>query len=155
MQIKIGQIYKVKPECKNPFFRNAKNAKFIKFVNSSEFEILDENKKMISIILNTTFNPEYLEPFEKTLYNLELGDMVEDDDGDKRKVLSLIESSPENPIYCLSHANDWDDPNNIVSANWKSKNNFKVVQPEPTEDIKEMTVEEVSKLVGKKVKIVE
>lgn len=61
----------------------------------------------------------------------------------------MIESDPENPLYVL------DGGNYICPAKVLEENGYKVVQTEPAKEIKEMTVEEVSKLVGKKVKIVE
>ena len=94
-------------------------------------------------------------PVEKTLYNLEINDFVVDRDGDKQKILGLIESSPENPVYVLSFMTEFEICSFIISVKELEIKGFKAFQPKPIEEVKEMTVEEVSKLVGKKVKIVE
>lgn len=158
MQIKIGQIYKVKPEFKDvcALFNFAESdAKYVRYFNLENYEILDENKKIIHPNVHLScLKPEHLEPLEKTLYNLEIGDEVEDYVG-RRKIIGLIESSSENPVYVVSDSSDYEVARGLFTAKVMSRNNYKVVQPEPTEEIKEMTVEEVSKLVGKKVKIVE
>lgn len=154
MQIKIGKIYKVKPEfgykCFN-FFNL--EAKYIKFIDNLSYEILNEKNKLIRFC--KCFKPEHLEPLEKTLYNLERGDVVEDRYGSKRRVLGLVESNPENQIYVFSCTENFETIGLFLTAKETEEFAFKIVQPEPTEEIKEMTVEEVSKLVGKKVKIVE
>lgn len=161
MQIKIGQIYKVKPEfrtlCHN--FYSESNSVYVRYFEE-KMEVLDENKQIITTcsesykIGSACFSLKHLEPFEKTLYNLEIGDEVEDYVG-RRKIIGLIESSSENPVYVVSDSSDYKIARGLFTAKGMSRNNYKVVQPEPTEEIKEMTVEEVSKLVGKKVKIVE
>jgi hypothetical protein len=84
-----------------------------------------------------------------------VNNFVEDRDGEKRKILGVIESSSENPIYVISYQENHEHVVGLRSAKELENNGYKVVQPESTEEIKEMTVEEVSKLVGKKVKIIE
>lgn len=156
MQIKIGQIYKVKPEFREEYgvFSDLGGV-YIRYINDiPTYEILDKSKNCISSC-GYCFKPEHLEPVEKTLYNLEINDFVEDRSGYKRKILGLIESSPENPLYAVSYYAEFEIFLNIVSAKYLEGNGYKVVQTEPSEEIKEMTVEEVSKLVGKRVKIVE
>lgn len=160
MQIKIGEIYKVKPEFRGECatFKSCTNAKYIRYIQDHfrpivSYEILDENKNRIDFC-SLCLEPEHLEPIEKTLYNLEINDLVVDSDGNKRKVLGLIESSLENPIYVIATPN-YENVWNTISTKQLETYGYKVVQPELTEEIKEMTVEEVSKLVGKKVKIVE
>lgn len=157
MQIKIGQIYKVKPEFRDvcAVFNRFDQAVYVRIMLGAAYAILDKNKQFVSNDICDCFKPEHLEPLEKTLYNLEIGDMVEYRDGDKRKIIGLIESSPENPVYALSLYFNDEYPGSCVSAKELEDENSKVVQSELTEEIKEMTVEEVSKLVGKKVKIVE
>lgn len=158
MQIKIGQIYKVKPEFENvcdDFWDSGKfkKGKYVVFFEEKKYKILDKNKKEFDWC--NCFKPEHLEPLEKTLYNLEVNNFVEDRDGEKRKILGVIESSSENPIYVISYQENHEHVVGLRSAKELENNGYKVVQPESTEEIKEMTVEEVSKLVGKKVKIVE
>lgn len=157
MQIKIGQIYKVKPEFREICgkYNCEDNSVYIRYKNNNyKYEILDKSKNFLDSC-SDCFKPEHLEPLEKTLYNLEVNDFVEDVGGNKRKVLGLIESSSENPLYALSYYSNFEIFLQVLSAKYLEDNNYKAVQPEPVEEIKEMTVEEVSKLVGKKVKIVE
>ena len=161
MQIKIGEIYKVKPEFRGEcaVFKSCTNAKYIRYTNNNNtsitsYDILDENKNKIYFCTGC-FEPKHLEPIEKTLYNLKIGDVVNDGNGNRKKVLGLIESSPENPIYAFSYLNDFKYFDQLTTAKSLEKASCTIVQPEPTEEIKEMTIEEVSKLVGKKVKIVE
>lgn len=161
MQIKIGEIYKVKPEFRGECttFESCTNAKYIRYIQDyfkpiGSYEILDENKNRIDFC-SLCLEPKHLEPIEKTLYNLEIGDVVNDGNGNRKKVLGLIESSPENPIYAFSYLNHFEYFDQLTSAKSLEKASCTIVQPEPTEEIKEMTIEEVGKLVGKKVKIVE
>ena len=156
MQIKIGQIYKVKPEFRDVCreFEDVKDSVYIRYFKEYSFQILDKDKVIVSVC-EYCFSPEHLEPLEKTLYNLEVNNFIEDGDGDKRKILGLIESSPENPIYVISERSNYENFGCSISTKELEKYGYKVVQPEPIEEIKEMTVEEVSKLVGKKVKIVQ
>jgi hypothetical protein len=156
MQIKIGQIYKVKPEFRRNYcikFNDTEDAAYIRFFDNKHYNVLNQNKDVIDWC--DCFKPEHLEPLEKTLYNLEVNDFVKEESGCKRKVLGLIESSPENPVYALSLYLNYEYAGSCFSAKQLENIGYKVVQPELTEEIKEMTVEEVSKLVGKKVKIVE
>ena len=158
MQIKLGQIYKVKPEfrkmCSN--FNSKSDSVYVRY-NGIKMEILNENKKIILVDYESSrcFKPEHLEPIEKTLYNLEINDFIKNNVGNKRKVLGLIESDPENPIYVLSEFVYFENSNSTYSAKELEVLSYQIVQPKPIEEVKEMTVEEVSKLVGKKVKIVE
>lgn len=58
--------------------------------------------------------------------NLKVKDIVKDEDG-IRMVLAIIESTPENPIYCLSDLSDFDDPSYFISAKGMSKRCFSIV----------------------------
>lgn len=157
MQIKIGEIYKVKPEFRNVCgeYNYFTSSAYICYAdNPSAYVILDKSKNYLSSCCNC-FKPKHLEPLEKTLYNLEIGDVVRDSSGEERKVVGLIESSPEDPLYILCYNESFQCMRILSSAKELENKCFEIVQPEPIEEIKEMTVEEVSKLVGKKVKIVE
>lgn len=157
MQIKIGQIYKVKPEFRDmcDAFNRNKKATYVRFLLEEFYTFLDKDKQVLLNNICNCYRAEHLEPLEKTLYNLEVNDFVEDVGGNKRKVIGSIENNSKNPLYFLSTHWDFESFDRIRSAKELEVNNYKVVQSEPTEEIKEMTVEEVSKLVGKKVKIVE
>ncbi len=51
----------------------------------------------------------------KTLYNLEIGDIVIDDDGDEQKILAVL-ATGENPVYLLSDYNDFDEADDMQTA---------------------------------------
>lgn len=164
MNIKIGEIYTIKPgyktNCVN--YNSEKHAKKIKVtqINSNGklyYDILDNNNNKINASCGC-FKPEHLIPETKPLYNLAIGDEIELNNY-KRAVLSVLPSSPENPIYILSlpYNNDTDDEKKIISAPYTvyelGQKGYKVSNQQ--EEVQELTVEDVSKLVGKKVKIVE
>jgi len=84
-----------------------------------------------------------------TWETLAVGDEVRDRDGIKRKVLAI-----NGDLFAFSF------PDSHIYASWKVKqdareNGWSLVTPPVEPEVQEMTVEEVSKLVGKKVKIVE
>lgn len=95
---------------------------------------------------------EYLKPLEKTWDNLEVGDILvkKNNNSIEHKVLGLCRE-----IIFPSNPNDFDIP----SPYWYTKKflqkKYTIKQPPKEEEVQEMTVEEVSRLVGKKVKIVE
>lgn len=163
MNIKAGEIYTIKPkyksECVNyNMEKYAKKIKIIKIHNSElNYDILDNNNNKLNNCSHC-FKPEHLIHETNTLYNLVIGDEIELL-GEKRTILSVLPSSPENPIYILSsfYNNDTDNkqkqPSVFYTAYGLEQKGYKVSnQPE---EVQEMTVEDVSKLVGKKVKIVE
>lgn len=90
---------------------------------------------------------------EKTYDNLQVGDEIDCGDDVIRVVLET--GSTRNAFLLSSTENDYQ------SLFWYSRKEmdikgWKIKQPEPPkEDVQELTVEEVSKLVGKTVKIVE
>jgi len=137
MQIKIGQIYKVKPEFKNYCirFNDTEEATYIRFVDNRHYNVLNQNKENTHEVCDC-FEPEHLEPLEKTLYNLEVNDFVEDVGGNKRKVFGSIGNNSKNPLYFLSTHWDFESFDRIRSAKELEVNNYKIVQPEPTEEIK-------------------
>lgn len=158
MQIKIGQIYKVKPEFRDVCmeFCDTTNSVYIRYESNKTYEILDEYKEYQNNC-SGCFKPEHLEPLEKTLYNLETNDFIEDGDGDKRKILGLIESSPENPIYVISERSNYENFGCSISTKQLEKYGYKVVQPEPEEPIIEVegmtqNVKEFLKIIKKGVK---
>jgi len=164
MNIKAGEIYTIKPGCETKCnnYNKEKYAKKIKVnqINSNgklDYDILNNNNNKINSCYGC-FRPEHLILETKTLYNLAIGDEIELNNY-KNTILSVLPSSPENPIYILSlpYNNDTDDDKKQTSAFYTAygleQKGYKVSnQPE---EVQEMTLEDVSKLVGKKVKIVE
>lgn len=164
MNIKIGEIYTIKPGCETKCrnYDTTQHAKKIKVtqINSNGnlyYDILDSNNEKLTSCFYC-FRPEHLIHETKTLYNLAIGDEIELDNY-KRAVLSVLPSTPENLIYILSlpYNTDTDDNKKQISAFYTAyeleQKGYKVsIQPE---EVQEMTVEDVSKLMGCKVKIVE
>jgi hypothetical protein len=85
----------------------------------------------------------------KDLYHLEAGDLIKCDDGSKAKILGVC-----GEVIFRSNTYDYSYFSEITTAKRLEEKCWQVVQ-DKEEEVKEMTVEEVSKLVGKKVKIVE
>ncbi len=94
------------------------------------------------------FTDEYLEPFEKTLENLEVGDLVVDEKGNFRKVLGSCGN-----ICFLSHFNqdhtsiDLDVFNSGFTLIQMKNYSWKPYTP-PTTEIHELTIADVAKLKG-------
>ena len=115
MNIKVGEIYTIKPGCETECgtYNNEKRAKQIKVTSVRVsgalcYDILDSNNTKLDDC-SYCFKPKHLIPQTKTSYNLGIGDEIELL-GEKRTILSVLPSSPENPIYILSspYKNDTD-----------------------------------------------
>lgn len=137
MQIKIGQIYKIKPEFRCDLSascdvcvisKNYPDAKYLESLSCNDFKILNEKKQVIGLTFCDV--NEHLEPIEKTLYNLEIGDEIEEKNGNQVKVLGLIESSSENPLYVLSDFLNEVFCKGIYSAKELEYIGYRIVQPE-------------------------
>lgn len=148
MQIKIGQIYKVKPEFRDKIYFATLPVYYIRYRNlkTPEIEFLDKNKEIFHLTsIGNCFKPEHLEPIEKTLYNLEIGDVVEDRYGSKRTVLGLIESNPENKIYVFSHAENFETIGLLLTAKQTEESVFKIIKHESEEYPKDEIFEVITK----------
>lgn len=78
----------------------------------------------------------------KTLYNLEVGDIVIDDDGDKRKILAVL-TTGENPVYAASDCNNFDHADDIYTAKELEDDDYKVVG-----ETTELTMDEIADKFG-------
>lgn len=130
MNIQIGKIYKVKKGSEGKcWVYNENNDKFIKITKIDEklyYDILDKDKK--KIVGCDCFTPDDLEPVKKTLDTLEVGDIVEDENG-KRKVLGVC-----GEVYFMSRQDDFDPYSLGFTAKQLKDDGFKVVgQEEDTE----------------------
>lgn len=150
MNYKVGQILKVKKghdkQCAN--YQN-KGGSFIKITGIKdgfyEYDILDVNKKRISQC-NICFADEDLEPSEKTLENLEVGDILVDCDGEK-KVLGIC-----GLVYFLSEYGNFDRCGLVGWTLESIKEEGLKLKGESGP--KEMTVKEISDKLGYEVKVV-
>ena len=155
MNYKIGEILKVKKghedKCNSYKIENGSFIKITDIIDDDYvYAILDENKQVIDSCWGC-FKDEDLEPIEKTMDNLEQGDILVDEVGDKIKILGICGLA-----YCISCNNNFDKARNSLYTLKELKDNgYKVYQEEPEETIPEMTVEEVQEKLGHKVKIVE
>lgn len=136
MKIKVGQILKVKnPEpCGN--YRDA-NGKFIKITEVGSFysyDILDENLNIISGCCYC-FKDEDLEPIKKTLDNLEVGDVIEND-GYERKIVDVLPNS-----YVIGSNDDNEVVVGILSKKIIKELGYTVKQEEK---VTELTLEQVA-----------
>ena len=86
---------------------------------------------------------------EKTFENPEVGDEYKDKDGDSRFVLGVC-----GRVIFLSNYNDKDHYPDGYTKEDLTKYDYTIVQDEPEEEIEEITIDEVCKRLGKKVKII-
>ena len=82
---------------------------------------------------------------------LEVNDIIVDNDGDERKVLAVL--NEENQVYLLSQFNQFAESGNIQTLTELIDNGYKLKSKEDSNTV-EMTVEEISKQLGKNVKII-
>ena len=82
---------------------------------------------------------------------LEVNDIIVDNDGDEYKVLAVL--NEENQVYVLSACNQFAEAGNIQTLTELIDNYYKLKSKEDSNTV-EMTVEEISKQLGKNVKIV-
>ena len=82
---------------------------------------------------------------------LEVNDIIVDNDGDERKVLAVL--NEENQVYLLSQYNEFTKASSPVTLTELIDKYYKL-KSQVDSDAVEMTVEEVSKQLGKNVKIV-
>ena len=104
--MKIGDIYKIKQgrERACMAFVNKKGVKIlIRQLSPLRYDILDKDNNEVSYC-SYCFSEDDLVPVEKILNDLEIGDVVENI-GEKRTVLSVLPSSPDNRVYVMSGAN--------------------------------------------------
>lgn len=87
-----------------------------------------------------------IKKLEKTMEDLQAGDIILDCDGDEIKILARVEG-----LVALSHYSEKDRFEEWKSVAQLSGDGYKL---KVEEEVKEMTVAEVEALVGKKVKIV-
>ena len=82
---------------------------------------------------------------------LEVNDIIVDNDGDERKVLAVL--NEENQVYVLSPFNQFAEAGSIHTLSELINSCYKL-KSQVDSDAVEMTVEEISKQLGKNVKIV-
>lgn len=85
---------------------------------------------------------EYLEPYTKTLADLEEGDLIKWE-GDTHKVLGRAGS-----VVFLSNAIDHDKHNCSIAWMELEKKGVTIIQPEPVEDTIEVTLEQIAEKMG-------
>lgn len=95
-------------------------------------------------------NVTNLRPVKKSFDYPEIGDEYVDDRGKSRFVLGAA-----GRVIFLSSIMDKDSFRYIETKENLIKHGYTIVQDEPNEEPTEMTLEEIEKLVGKKVKIVD
>jgi len=148
MQIKVGQIYKVKKGHEKMCwsYGTCDNARYIKITDDNEdclrYEILDENKEIIDCC--NCFEPTDLEEVNK----YKVGDILVDDENDECKVLEVGETS-----FLLSYDSDFNKASNWFTFQEIENKGYKLKDQEEVKP-EEMTLSEVCKELGRTVKIV-
>jgi len=105
------------------------------------------------------FKDKNLTPVVKTLNTLQVGDYIQDGDGDFMRVLAVLNQSDEDGLclYVMSASGPKDSKYmNEVGSIWNvfdlKINNCSIEAPTP-ETVEELTMEEVCKALGRVVKI--
>ena len=144
----VGKIYKIKKgsEKKCTTYLKTLKATKIRIITSRidnfgmyRYEILDEQNRYLDYCLDC-FTESDLEEIEKTLNNLEIGDVVVDRYGDKRTILSVLPSAPDNSIYLLSQCGYPEKVYAVFTAHELEKRGFTV---ENTPSTPKKTVDDV------------
>ncbi len=146
-KIKVGdsvRAVKGKENGCNELNSDGSNVQKITYVDEDCFDINgcfhDYNRKAFLELL----------PSEITWETLKKGDRMKDGDGeDERTVLARLED-----IVFLSFIDDSDGYGSAYTISELQRRCYTIVQPPKEEEISEMTVKDVEKLVGHKVKIV-
>lgn len=87
-------------------------------------------------------DPAWIEPIEKTLYNLEPGDVLVDEDGDERTVIDVLPNSVLLSSYSnKNNAGTWMTPNDLERRGYKLKD-------APTTGTTELSVAELEEKLG-------
>ena len=103
-------------------------------------------------------NLKDLKKVEKTLYNLEIGDIIIDTEGDYRKILSVLPSDKENPLYAISQYTDSLEDldgklktySNILTAYTLIEGRFTLYNPESLKEdtSTELTIKQLEEKLG-------
>ena len=122
---------------------------------------LDETKARIAVVCSDyyfvddgdayhiwEFNEADLAPYEITWETLEPGVMIEDEYDDVRRVIDVLPNS-----FLASDEMNLDITDDWYTIALAKENGWKIIQP-AEEDIEELTVEEISKRLGKTIKVV-
>lgn len=151
-QIKVGGIYKVKKDCGVVCltYNGVLDAAFVKFIGHNTFNILNSEKEKLKMCILCDLKPEHLEPLEKTLYTLEVGDEVANWAGVKYTILAVVGAN-ENPLYFLSTHDNAKRYSLTLTAYQLNEHHY-VCSGDSL--ITEMTVEEISKALGKEIRII-
>lgn len=134
----VGKIYKIKKgswgKC-TTFFKALKATKIRittgRYDSYMHYEILDEQNHYLNSCFGC-FTESDLEEVEKTFNNLEIGDVVVDRDGDKRTVLSVLPSAPNNSIYVLSRTSNQKYASAIYSAHELEEGGYTILSTPST-----------------------
>lgn len=118
------------------------------FLNKTEFDT--DAVKFVKDIPNA--EPVFPINKNRTIEDgLEVNDIIVDNDGDERKILAVL--NEENQVYALSAYNNFLEFKDIQTLKELIYNRYKL-KSQVDSDAVEMTVEEISKQLGKNVKIV-
>lgn len=134
----VGKIYKIKKgsEGKCGVYVGQHRAVKIKItsikkIDNLVYDIFDSQNNFLDEC-NRCFTESDLEEIEKTLNNLEIGDVVVDKAGDIRTVLSVLPSAPDNLIYVLSRCDNEKKILGIFSAHELEQAGYTIFSTPPT-----------------------
>ena len=143
-RIVIGEI----PNSSHPFIFIAKESKY---------QFLKGDKIFQALLSDYCIDVPNAEPVftinkNRTIEDgLEVNDIIVDNDGDECKILAVL--NEENQVYALSEYNNFLEFKDIQTLKELIYNRY-TLKSQVDSNIVEMTVEEISKQLGKNVKIV-
>lgn len=151
MQVKVGNIYRVKKGCENRClnYKNRASATFIKITltggGNLEYDILSKDKNKIGEC-SCCFKPEHLEPEARTLRDAVPGDIIVNKNDDERKVFFANEY-----IVFYSWFNKFTQDGGC--STWEQLEEYGYKLKGQEEEVDELTMDELCKELGRTVKI--
>lgn len=130
---------------------------FIFIAKESEYQFLKGNEIFQALLSDygkgvPNAEPVFLVNKNRTIEDgLEVNDIIIDSDGFERKILAVL--NEKNQVYALSQYNEFTKASSIFTLSELINSDYKLKSQVDSNTV-EMTVEEISKQLGKNVKIV-
>lgn len=107
----------------------------------------DINVDFEGITYDYCYRESDLEPAPKTWQTLEVGDVIVSSDDKESKILAVL-----GDVFLISHTRDFSEIWGWLTTSEAQKLGWKI---KGVEEVVEMTVEQISKAIGKTIKVVE
>lgn len=149
--VKIGEKYRVldRDKCGSYSSNGGEHTVIIDKTSSGnlEYNIYDKEGTKVNYCCSC-FGAEDLLPYEKTLENLEVGDILTCGSA-KKMVLGVC-----GKVYCVSEYDDYEASDNWYTVQEIEQNGWKLYTEPKAPTVQELTVEQISEKLGYEVKVV-